>query len=178
MLDPSGLVTCVASTHWGQSIEYHYCAVGCSDNNVRVFYKHCHQSVGQGVALKGHTAEITALAWGPDEHFLASCSADCTVRLWAKTYDVMSASGLNFVRVLEGHTGTVLCAAWSPDACKLVTGGEDGTARLWNVSTGALERVLQEQPSPVRSVAFSGRDVLVAADNGALRIHRVELGQF
>lgn len=98
----------------------------------------------------------------------------------------MSASGLNFVRVLEGHTGTVLCAAWSPDACKLVTGGEDGTARLWTVSTGALERVLQdlplgrlqEQPYPARSVAFSGRDVLVAAENGALRIHRVELGQF
>lgn len=65
VLDPAGLVTCVASTHWGQSIEYHYCAVGCSDNNGRVFYMHCHQTVGQGVALKGHTAEITALAWAP-----------------------------------------------------------------------------------------------------------------
>ena len=178
VLDPAGSVTCVCSTNWGQNIEHHYCAVGCSDNNVRVFFKHYHQSVGQGVSLKGHTAEITALAWGPDEQFLASCSADCTIRLWAKTSDLMSTSGLSFVRVLEGHTGSVTCAAWSPDACKLLTGSEDGTERLWNVATGALERVLQELPAPVTSVAFSGRDVLIASDNGALRIHRVGLGMF
>ena len=59
----------------------------------------------------------------------------------------------------------------------MVTGGEDGTARLWNVSTGALERVLQEQPPPVTAVAFSGRDVFVSWKNGTVKVYRIRMGQ-
>jgi WD40 repeat protein len=176
VLDPAGTVVCVASTMWHQDVEFHYCAVGCSDNTIRLFYKHCHQNIGQGVRLAGHKAEICALAWSPDENFLASCSADCTVRLWGKSSELVS--GMKFVRVLQGHDGRVTCVAWSPDGCKVVTGAADGTARLWNVSTGVQERVLQDDTGPVTSVAFAGREVFAASEDGALRIHRVNLGMF
>jgi WD40 repeat protein len=60
----------------------------------------------------------------------------------------------------------------------VVTGAMDGTARLWNVSTGVQERILQEGTGGVTSVASSGRDVFVASEDGALRIHRVSLGMY
>ena len=43
---------------------------------------------------------------------------------------------------LRGHTGPVVSAVFSRDGTLVATTGSDGTARVWDVTTGAVEAVV------------------------------------
>ena len=58
--------------------------------------------------LVGHADHVLGLDFSPDGRYLATASADKTVRIW----DV--ATGQT-VRTLIGHTGTVNAVRFSPD---------------------------------------------------------------
>ena len=75
--------------------------------------------------LSGHSAGVAGLAFSPDGKYLASASADGTIKLWhvERAQDILT---------LRGHTGAVQCVAWSFDGQKLVSGGADGTVRIWD----------------------------------------------
>lgn len=107
--------------------------------------------------FRGHTAEVYSASFSPDGAFLATASADRTVRMWDAT------SG-NEIRRFEshGHTGGVNSLDFSPDGELVLTGGTDA-ARLWDAESGEEVRVLRlttpdGKPLPrsfsVSSVAF------------------------
>ena len=102
--------------------------------------------------LKGHTSQVTSVAFSPDGRTLASGSWDDTIHLW----DAVTGA---HIRTLEGHTSRVSSVAFSPDGRTLASGSPDTTIRLWDAVTGAhirtLEEHLHEDKSPVNSVAFS-----------------------
>ena len=68
---------------------------------------------------------VTAVAFSPEEHLLASASFDKTVRLWNP------ATGQPVGHPPTGHTGEVRAVAFSPDGHLLASASEDGTVRLW-----------------------------------------------
>lgn len=77
----------------------------------------------------GHASDVDVVAWHPNSHYVATGSADRTVRLW----DV--ASGAT-VRLLAAQTSCLTCLAFSPDGGTLAAGSEDGSIAVYDLSAG------------------------------------------
>ena len=139
----------------------------------------------------GHTKSATAVAFSPDNRWLASGGKDNLIKIW----DL--ANG-NVLRTLYGHTSNVNALAVSPDG-KLIASGsgdindkrdlrtfikggvvggeEDNTVRIWSVETGRQLQVLRGHELPVGAVAFSndGRS-LTSVGGDAVRVWDVSAG--
>ena len=93
----------------------------------------------RGQPLTGHTHAVTAVAFSPDGHTLATTSRDQTVRLWNVT-DPAHPTLLG--QPLTGHTGPVFAVVFSPDGRTLATGSDDQTVRLWTMNVDqAIHRI-------------------------------------
>jgi WD40 repeat protein len=139
----------------------------------------------------GHTRSANAVAFSPDNRWLASGGKDNVIKIW----DL--ANG-NVLRTLYGHTSNVNALAVSPDGKLLasgsgdindkrdlgtftqggvVGGAEDNTVRIWSVQTGRQLQVLRGHELPVGAVAFSndGRS-LTSASGDAVKVWDVSAG--
>jgi WD40 repeat protein len=142
--------------------------------------------VGSNRPLKtfsGHTDEVNAVKWDPSGTLLASCSDDCTAKVW----DVNSASTLpkwDF----KSHQQEIYTVKWSPTGpgsknpnkpLMLATASFDGSVRLWNVYDGSCARILSRHRESVYSVAFSPTGDYLASGSlaGQLYIWNVRDGQ-
>jgi len=125
------------------------------------------------VTLKGHTAAVYSVAFGPDGKTLASASADKTIKLW----DLEN----NKERLtLTGHLDPLSSIAFSPDGKLLVSGagairfdpGRLGEVKLWDTDTGQLLADLKGHNDGVSSVAFSsdGKTVASAGRDHLVRV--------
>jgi WD40 repeat protein len=97
---------------------------------------------------KGHTADITNIAFDRTGGRLVSVSIDRTVRLW----DVATGRCL---RVLEGHTDDIFAAAFHPDGRRLATAGRDRAIWLWDLTRNEEVARLPGHTSYVWSLAWS-----------------------
>jgi FOG: WD40 repeat len=116
----------------------------------------------------GHTQSVNAVAFSPDNRWLASGAKDNVIKIWDLTNG-------NVLRTLYGHSSNINALAVSDDGQLLasgsgnvkddrdlgifikggVVGGEDNTVRIWNVQTGRELQVLRGHELPVGGVAFS-----------------------
>ena len=116
-------------------------------------------------ALKGHENVIHALAFSRDGKWLASGSADHTIRLW-RTADGTCA------HILRGHTEAVFDLAFAPDSGRLATASRDHTGRIWSVADGSSSAILQGHGKEVRCVAWSpdGRTLATGSLDESIRL--------
>lgn len=107
--------------------------------------------------LKGHKRGVASVKFSPDGKWIASCSADCTLKIWC------AATG-RLQHTLEGHLAGISTLAWSPDSRVLASGSDDKLIRLWDVAAGkALPTPLAGHHNYVYSLAFSPKgNVLVS----------------
>ena len=139
----------------------------------------------------GHTKSANAVAFSPDNRWLASGGKDNVIKIW----DL--ATG-NVLRTLYGHTSNVNALAVSPDGKLLasgsgdindkrdlgtftqggvVGGAEDNTVRIWSVQTGQQLQVLRGHELPVGAVAFSNDGhSLTSVSGDAVKVWDVSAG--
>jgi len=139
----------------------------------------------------GHTRSANAVAFSPDNRWLASGGKDNIIKIW----DL--ATG-NVLRTLYGHTRNVNALAVSPDGKLLasgsgdindkrdlgtftqggvVGGAEDNTVRIWSVQTGRQLQVLRGHELPVGAVTFSNDGhSLTSVSGDAVKVWDVSAG--
>ncbi len=139
----------------------------------------------------GHTRSANAVAFSPDNRWLASGGKDNVIKIW----DL--ATG-NVLRTLYGHTSNVNALAVSPDGKLLasgsgaindkrdlgtftqggvVGGAEDNTVRIWSVQTGRQLQVLRGHELSVGAVAFSNDGhSLTSVSGDAVKVWDVSAG--
>ncbi|KAG5185792.1 WD40-repeat-containing domain protein [Tribonema minus] len=140
------------------------------------------------VELRGHTADVTAVAWMCDGRLL-SASLDGTVRVWrlpasnkstaptvvvTATTDpvaVASPDAPRCERVFAAADGVACAAAHPSRATFAVAGLLDGRVCVWNTDTGALA-YCKRAPAPVTALAFSGdgTTVVVGLGSGTVQV--------
>lgn len=100
------------------------------------------------VLQAGHTTRIEAVAFGGAGKWLASGSADNTVKLW----DTETGREL---RTMSGETGWVKSVAVSPDSKFVAAGNLKGAIKIWDVTTGKELHNMTGHAGSVTALAFS-----------------------
>ena len=116
-------------------------------------------------SLSEHQGNAVALAFSPNDAFVASASADGLARIWRAGTWGLSA-------VLAGPS-ELTDVSFSSDGEHVVTASRDGTARVWKADTGAPLIILPGHGNWVTSAAFSGEvgsPVVTASLDGGLRV--------
>jgi WD40 repeat protein/transcriptional regulator with XRE-family HTH domain len=124
------------------------------------------------LSISAHTKQVTALAFSPNEHMLATGSWDCSIKLW----DIQSGA---LVAVLEGHHDYVQDIAFSPDGRLLASGSDDRSLRIWDVVTGACLKTIAAHTDNTYGVAWSpdGRWVASCGFDNGVRVWDVRSGE-
>ncbi len=143
-----------------------------SPDCTRVIFAAAHESVlhmravvaGREIAaLRGHEAEVLAIAWSKDGSLLASCSADRTVRLWD------GATGRPLA-LLRDHAKPVVKMYLSDDGSRLAIHSSGPDVQIWNVNRRVLQTTIP---------AANERSVVKLSPHGNLlavgRSNRVQL---
>lgn len=76
--------------------------------------------------LRGHSNNVTDLAWSPGDAYMATCSLDNTIIVW-------NPNTLHKVATLEGHESYVKGVAWDPVGKYLASQSDDRSVYIWRV---------------------------------------------
>jgi len=98
--------------------------------------------------LKGHSKSIKTLSFSSNGDYLASGSADETIKIWHPTQQTTP------VQTLKAHNDIVNSVDFSPTGEMLASGSNDGTIRLWHIN-GELHKTLSAHQGGVSSVDFA-----------------------
>jgi WD40 repeat protein/serine/threonine protein kinase len=150
-------------------------AVGDGTGGLRLWRRHSKPDVPDIQTLEGHGEGVWAIAWAPDNTWLASASASGEVAVW----DVASGQRIATLTGPDNTSpdntrsrGPVYAVDVSPDGATLVTAGRDGTVRVWGTHAWDEQGVLHGHEGTVFSVAVSP-DGLSVASSGADRTVRL-----
>jgi WD40 repeat protein/DNA-binding SARP family transcriptional activator len=123
--------------------------------------------------LSGHSGQVVAVAYSPNNRLVATGSTDGTARIW----DAQTGKEL---LVLRGHNATVDGVAFTPDSRRLITASEDGTVRVWDIThAGSRDWLtLSADRGGVASVAYpDGRRILTSgACDGKTKLWNAQTG--
>jgi len=150
-------------------------AVGDGNGGLRLWRHHSKPGMPDRQTLEGHGEGVWAIAWAPDNTWLASASATGEVAVW----DVASGQRIATLRGPDtlgpqntSHASPVYAVDVSPDGATLVTAGRDGTVRVWGTRAWDEQGVLHGHEGTVFAVAVSP-DGLSVASSGADRTVRL-----
>uniref|UniRef100_A0A8C2R2E5 Transcription initiation factor TFIID subunit 5 n=1 Tax=Capra hircus TaxID=9925 RepID=A0A8C2R2E5_CAPHI len=104
----------------------------------------------------GHLADVNCTRFHPNSNYVATGSADRTVRLW----DVLNG---NCVRIFTGHKGPIHSLTFSPNGRFLATGATDGRVLLWDIGHGLMVGELKGHTDTVCSLKFSRDGEILAS---------------
>ncbi len=121
------------------------------------------------LTLKGHSQQVTDVAFNADGTRIASASQDGTVKIW----DAVTG------QVTHTLKSSASRLAFSPDGKRLATGGHDNAVTLWDVSTGQVALRLSGLQPAILGVAFApdGQRLAAGSADGTLKVWDISNGQ-
>jgi pre-mRNA-processing factor 19 len=128
--------------------------------------------------LKGHTKEVTCVAWASDGAAALTGSADKSARLWAA--EDGGRGGFRLAATLADHAGAVTALAAHPCASLAVTASADATWAMYDLPTATcLVHVADAgATAPLHAAAFHPDGLILGTGgaDGAVRIWDVKSG--
>lgn len=116
---------------------------------------------GKSIAsLKGHQDKVLDITFTEDGRYLASSSADSTIRLW----DVENEMTL---RVFQGHTASV--TGITSEGENIFSSSTDGTIKRWNTELPYQYALDLSTPPTATAIAPDGNSVAIGFENGSLQ---------
>ncbi|KAI9739106.1 MAG: WD domain protein [Cirrosporium novae-zelandiae] len=107
--------------------------------------------------LRGHKKGVSAIKYSPDGHWIASCSADASIRIW-------DAHTGQHTETFEGHLTGISAISWSPDSKMIASASDDKSIRLWDITTGRAHPVpFLGHSNYVYSLSFSPKGNMIAS---------------
>lgn len=112
----------------------------------------------------GHTHWVRAIAISPQRDFIASGSADCTIKIWPLTWPIepdqklVNSSELETLKTLTGHSLSVRAIAISPDGQFIASGSADQTIQIAPVAdilADILANIFADSAKASREANFS-----------------------
>lgn len=130
-----------------------------------------HLGAFQKAVLLGHEDRVLSVACSTDGKYVASGSADNTIRVW----DARSSQELF---CLQGHKNWVRCVTFSNNGRWIISGAQDDTVRIWDVKKKIQLRCICGHEGWIRAVAISpdGTKIASGSDDCTIRIWNVENG--
>jgi G protein beta subunit-like protein len=98
--------------------------------------------------IDAHNTYILKCAFSPDTKYLATASADHTVKLW-------NVKDFRLNKTLAGHQRWVWDCTFSTDSAYLVTASSDQVARLWDLQQGETIRTYTGHNKAITCVALN-----------------------
>ena len=81
--------------------------------------------------INAHSNWVKGAEFSPDTRLIASCSDDCTVKLW----DVTSKSSIH---TFQDHKGPVNSVRFHPDGTCVAAGSSDHSVKIWDIRSQRL----------------------------------------
>jgi len=120
--------------------------------------------------IEGHNDIVWTVSFSPDGQYVASGSADKTIKIWRSKEGTL-------VTTLKGHQGQISNLSFSPDGQTIASASTDRTIRLWqwkNISN--IPKIFSGHKDTVYSVKFSPNGQLIVSGSGdrTIKIWKVD----
>ena len=125
--------------------------------------------------LRGHASDVNSATFSPDGLYIASASADSTLRIWSTGSEYPE---VEWLKRLEGFEPVRV--AVSPDGTAIFSGSRSGSIDIWDAISGTRRQTqLQGHSKGVCSIAASpdGRFIASASYDSSVRLWTAQTGK-
>jgi coronin-2 len=114
--------------------------------------------------VTGHTGPVLDIKWNPfNDNVIASCSDDCTIKLWHIPDGGLSMHLTEWLVELQGHKRRVAYIEWHPTAENILfSAGFDHLVIIWDIEKGETVNVIDCHPDVIYSMSLNRDGSLLA----------------
>ncbi|EFN80061.1 Coronin-2B [Harpegnathos saltator] len=114
--------------------------------------------------VTGHTGPVLDIKWNPfNDNVIASCSDDCTIKLWHIPDGGLSRNLTEWLVELQGHKRRVAYVEWHPVAENvLLSAGFDHLVIVWDINRCEAVSVIDRHPDVIYSISLNRDGSLLA----------------